>query len=250
MIFVSYSHPDEKWRQQFEMMSKPLSRAEGIKFWSDQDMKAGEWEPQLERAMKGAVAAVLLISGNFLASDYIMFKEWPCLLRAHRERGLMIIWAFLEPCDVKRYPQIMKFQAMTRGNLSPMSKMTNWQWQETMLRGCDMIDDFLKDLERPVINPAMKGKWLRRISNKVPLLAKPARRNVEVLVYAGNKWWRQGLIKAGSIETKIYLGDEKTLKGAKFTVRAITTEEPLTQQTYPNLPDYRTKSDEIVLVRN
>lgn len=101
MIFVSYSHADEKWRKRFEIMSKPLSRSEGMRFWSDRDLKAGEWEPQIEKAMKDAVATVLLVSDNFLASDYIIDKELPLLLRAHKTRGLMIFWAYLEPCDLK-----------------------------------------------------------------------------------------------------------------------------------------------------
>jgi hypothetical protein len=77
MIFVSYSHRDEAWRKQFEIISKPLSRAGSMRFWSDRDIKAGEWEKQIEAAMKGAVAAVLLVSDNFLASDYIVEKELP-----------------------------------------------------------------------------------------------------------------------------------------------------------------------------
>jgi hypothetical protein len=76
MIFVSYSHADEKWRKRFETILKPLSRSEGIRFWSDRDIKAGEWEPQIEKAMKDAVAAVLLVSDNFLASDYIIEKNF------------------------------------------------------------------------------------------------------------------------------------------------------------------------------
>ena len=91
MIFVSYSHQDETWRKRFETMSKPLSRAESMRFWSDRDIKAGEWEKQIETAIQGAVAAVLLVSDNFLASDYIIEKELPYLLRAHKARGLMIL---------------------------------------------------------------------------------------------------------------------------------------------------------------
>jgi len=64
-------------------------------FWSGRDLKTGEWEPQIERAMQEAVAAVLLVSDNFLFSDYIVNKELPCLLRAHKERRLMIVWAYL-----------------------------------------------------------------------------------------------------------------------------------------------------------
>ena len=87
MIFVSYSHQDETWRKRFETMAKPLSRAESMRFWSDKDIRAGEWEKQIEAAMRGAVAAVLLVSDNFLASDYIIEKELPHLMRAHTEQS-------------------------------------------------------------------------------------------------------------------------------------------------------------------
>lgn len=142
MIFVSYSHADEKWRKRFEIISKPLSRSEGMRFWSDRNLKAGEWEPQIKNAMKDAVAAVLLVSDNFLASDYIIEKELPYLMRAYKTHSLMIFWAYLEPCDLQRYPEITRFQAMSTGNLEPMSKLTEWQWKEIMVRGCGMIDEF------------------------------------------------------------------------------------------------------------
>lgn len=250
MIFVSYSHSDEKWRKRFEIISKPLSRSEGIRFWSDHDLRLGEWENQIEKAMKGAVAAVLLVSDSFLASDYIVSKELPLILRLAKQEGLAICWAYLEPCDLKRHPEITNFQAMTRGALEPMSKMTDWQWKECMLRGCDLIDDVLKGFERPVVNRNLNGRAFPRIADPLALLAKASRRDVEVLVYAGDrKWWRQKPIPAGSTETRIYLGTDQTKKGTKFPVCVMTTEKPLTQQTYLNLPDHRTKSDEIVLVR-
>ncbi|HKN00566.1 MAG TPA: toll/interleukin-1 receptor domain-containing protein [Candidatus Binataceae bacterium] len=249
MIFVSYSHRDEAWRKHFETISKPLARAESMRFWSDRDIKAGEWERQIEAAMKEAVAAVLLVSDNFLASDYIVEKELPYLLRAHQSRGLMIVWAYLEPCDIKRYKEITRFQAMTLGDLVPMAKMNPWQWKQTMLQGCDMIDGFLKTLEEPKINRGANGKTFPRISD-VQLLAQPARRTVEVLVFAlDGKWWRQSPIKPGTKVTKIHLGNDATRKGSKYRIVAMTTERPLTQQTYLSLPDYRTKSSEITLIR-
>jgi len=249
MIFVSYSHQDETWRKRFETMAKPLSRAESMRFWSDKDIRAGEWEKQIEAAMRGAVAAVLLVSDNFLASDYIIEKELPHLMRAHAERNLMIFWAYLEPCDVRRYKQITKFQAMTLGDLKPMSAMNQWEWKQAMLKGCDLIDGFLKNLERPYINPAVIGKSFPKIA-KIPLLARPARRRIDVLVYsADKKWWRQAGIDIGKITAKIQLGNDATKKGEKYKVVAMTTEKPLAQQTYLNLPDCRTRSKEITLIR-
>ena len=112
-----------------------------------------------------------------------------------------------------------------------------------------MIDDFLKGLECPAINSAVIGKSFPKVS-EIPLLAKPARRRVEVLVYsADKKWWRQSGIIAGNTSAKIQLGNDTTKKGTRYTVVAMTTDQPLTQQTYLSLPDCRTKSEEIALVR-
>lgn len=41
---------------------------------------------------------MLMVSDSFLASDYIMEKEVPHLLRANKERALLIFWLYLEPC--------------------------------------------------------------------------------------------------------------------------------------------------------
>jgi hypothetical protein len=54
---------------------------------------------------------------------------------------------------------------------------------------------------------------------------------------------------AGEKATKIHVGDAATKKGAKYEIVAMTTERPLTQQTYLSFPDYRTKSSEITLIR-
>ena len=199
--------------------------------------------------MQSALAAVLLVSDNFLASDYIMTKELPYFLGAYRERGLMILWMYLEPCDLKRHPEITKFQAMTLGELEPMSKMNDWKWKQTMVRGCEMIDDFLKGIERPVINANVKRKLFPRVTDSFPLLANPARRDVEVLVYSSDKkWWRQAPVRKGMTTAKIYLGNENTKPGTEFPVVAMTREKRLTQKTYLNLPDYRTKA-EVTLTR-
>jgi hypothetical protein len=68
---------------------------------------------------------------------------------------------------------------------------------------------------------------------------------------AGSKSWSTRLTKNGGASqpstpakntSKFRLGNDGTKKSTKYTVVAMTTEKPLTKQTYLNLPDYRTKS--------
>ena len=75
MIFVSYCREDKQWRERFEIMSKPLSRIMPIEFWSDEQLKAGEWDKQVKIAMDKAEAVVFLVSAEFLASRYIVETE-------------------------------------------------------------------------------------------------------------------------------------------------------------------------------
>ena len=66
---------------------------------------------------------------------------------------------------------------------------------------------------------------------------------------AGKKWWRRSGVDIGKSTAKIQLGNDATKKGEKYKVVAMTTEKPLAQQTYLNLPDCRTRSKEITLIR-
>lgn len=151
----------------------------------------------------------------------------------------------LEPCDMRHYParKIEEFQAITiDGNLKPFSDMKDADWQRTMVRGCEMIDDYLRQKERPLIHPdAMKKPKLKEITPDYQILEEPPRRRVEVLVFSGGKWWKQGGINPGSTKIRIHLGDAKTKPGTEFKVVAITTDEPLKETTYLNLPNHRTK---------
>lgn len=224
-----------------------------MQFWSDKQIGAGEWHRQIRGAMDKAEAVVFMVSPAFLASDYIIDMEVPYFLKANKERKLMIFWAYLEPCDLTHQPgkRIKEFQAMTfDGNLKPMSSMTNWQWEIAMVNGCQMIDrDFIKPLERPLIHPSAKKKpSLPRVAKDFLLLEKPARRDVEVLVYA-EKWWRQEVVKSGSCMATIYVGSATTKPGTEFKVIALTTDTPLTDKSYLNLPDHRTKSEQIIVKR-
>jgi hypothetical protein len=252
MIFVSYSHKNAEWLERWQMMSKPMSKANEMSFWSDINLQAGEWEAQINDAMQKSEAVVLLVSPAFLASDFIMTKELPHFLNAHEKQDKQIFWLYLEPCDMRHYParRIKEFQAITfDGNLKPLSDMKNADWQRAMICGCEMVDDYLRKKERPIIHANAKKKPLLGLSTPdFQILEKPPRRRVEVLVYAGGQWWKQGGVNPGSKSTKITLGDKNTKAGAEFKVAIITTDQPLHEQAYLNIPNHRTKQ-EIILKR-
>src|SRR6188508_2105989 len=87
VVFVSYSRADADWQQKFLVMLSPLARNRRLEVWSDQRISVGEqWRPELADAIERARVALLLVSPEFLASDYIMERELPALV----ERGVRL----------------------------------------------------------------------------------------------------------------------------------------------------------------
>jgi len=78
---------------------------------NDEEIKPGEkWRDKIEEALKSAKVAVLLVSQNFLASDFIKKEELPSLLKDAEKEGVKIIWVLVNSCGYK-YTALKDLQA-------------------------------------------------------------------------------------------------------------------------------------------
>lgn len=112
-IFVSYSHRDNDYLDRLLVHLKPLQRDGLIDTWVDTRLLAGDkWKKEIDAALKKARVAILLISADFLASDFIIKNELPPLLQAAEERGTLIIPVILRPCRFTREKVLREFQAI------------------------------------------------------------------------------------------------------------------------------------------
>lgn len=101
-IFVSYSHKDAAWHDMLQSQVGTGIYAETFEMWSDQKIGSGAiWMREIASAIASSRIALLLVSGNFLRSEFIVNSELRSILRlnevAHSgEEGLSIWWVPLE----------------------------------------------------------------------------------------------------------------------------------------------------------
>jgi len=112
-VFVSYSHEDAAWLERLQVHLKPLEREGLVELWADTRIATGsDWRRKIEQAMSTAQVAVLLVSADFLASDFIAANELPPLLQRAELDGLVIMPLILSPCLFEQTTSISRFQAV------------------------------------------------------------------------------------------------------------------------------------------
>jgi hypothetical protein len=92
-VFISYSHRDRTWLESLRTHLRPLVRDGALDPWDDTRIGPGqEWRAEIDQALARARVAVLLVSPDFLASDFIADVELPAILRAAQRGTLKVIW--------------------------------------------------------------------------------------------------------------------------------------------------------------
>src|SRR5512144_407460 len=104
-VFISYSHADEEWLERLKRHLKPLVREGYLDFWDDTHIHPGDdWQQEIRTALDKAQVAVLLISADFFASDFIDENELPPLLAAAQADGVRILPVILSESRFARDP--------------------------------------------------------------------------------------------------------------------------------------------------
>jgi len=97
-IFFCYAREDKTLLDQLMAHLSPLQREGLVSVWYDRDISAGaEWEPEIKAHLDTAQIVLLLISPNFIASDYAYGIEMQRALERHKRREAEVIPIILRP---------------------------------------------------------------------------------------------------------------------------------------------------------
>lgn len=99
-VFLSYAHEDEDFKNDLIKHLALLKRQSVIETWHDREMTAGdEWKGEINSNLEKADVVLLLVSADFLASDYCCDIEMRCALERHESDNAKVIPIILRAVD-------------------------------------------------------------------------------------------------------------------------------------------------------
>lgn len=120
-IFFCYAHEDEPLLDQLQQHLKPLQRQGIIDMWYDQDINAGtEWERVINEHLNTADIILLLISPDFIDSEYCYSVEMKRALERHEQGEAHVIPIILRHVHWE-IQSLYKLQALPKDALPVIS---------------------------------------------------------------------------------------------------------------------------------
>jgi TIR domain len=111
-IFISYAHEDEEFRANILKPLRALEDKYQVELWDDTCIKVGdEWEGKIQTSLRKARVAMLLISQDFSASNYIRRFELPVLRERYNNNELKLIGVIIGKVDLEPL-ELGKFQTI------------------------------------------------------------------------------------------------------------------------------------------
>ena len=111
-VFCCYAHEDEHLLNELKRHLSPQQRQQLINVWYDRDINAGtEWEQEIKKHLNEAHIILLLISSDFISSEYCYGTEMKRALELHKRGEARVIpvilcpvggWEKVPPGDIQR----------------------------------------------------------------------------------------------------------------------------------------------------
>jgi hypothetical protein len=159
--FISYSHKDSKFLDDFREHLSALKRQNLLEEWTDHEIHPGEIIDEcVHEQMESAELFLLLVSSSFLASEYCYNREFQRALE-RQEAGLArIVPIIIRECDW-RIPQLQKFKALPKDGKAVASP--HWS---SIDAGFANVVESLRRLLKGGITPTSNVKPVRKSKSK------------------------------------------------------------------------------------
>jgi formylglycine-generating enzyme required for sulfatase activity len=162
-LFCSYSREDEPYRKALEVHLSPLKRQyQNLVTWYDRLLEPGsDWDARIKEELDAADIIVLLVSPDFLHSNYCYETEVARALQRHKDGTACVIPVLLRPTHIQGEP-LFQLNGYPKG-LKPITK-----WDDRDEAYVDVVGGIRQAIDRlsdkrptPVSQPQPNGMQLQ-----------------------------------------------------------------------------------------
>ncbi len=156
LVFISYSHNDRKWVDRLLIHLKPLGRGISFDVWDDSRIKPGsKWHCDIDIALRSAAVAILLVSANFLASDFVMDEEVPVLIQNAETHGTIVIPVLVTP-SLFHHSALRDFESINSLEV-PLSSLSAHKRDEVFVKLAVTIAAAMSERNSPTSRPGYES---------------------------------------------------------------------------------------------
>jgi hypothetical protein len=146
-IFCSYAHEDEEHLDELRTTLRGLERQGLIEWWHDREIVPGwEWEEDIDKNLRTAELILLLVTPDFMSSDYVFEKEIDRAIERHQRGEARVIPIIVRPADWEWAP-FGKLQALPKD----AKPITTWLNQDEAW--LDVVRGIRKAVEKRTSEP-------------------------------------------------------------------------------------------------
>ena len=136
-VFFSYCREDSRWLKELKTSLAGIENEVRLNVWDDSRISpASEWRREIDEALSTAAAAVLLLSPDFFASEFISKSELPPLLEAARRGELKLFSVIVSPCA---HDQITDVFQTVNDPARPLTTLTDAERQSVWKRLLEQV---------------------------------------------------------------------------------------------------------------
>jgi hypothetical protein len=149
-IVLCYARKDERALNKLETHLKSIQREGLVKLWYDRNISAGtEWEGEIDEHLNTAQIILLLVSPDFIASEYCYGIEMRTALERHERGEAHIVPIILRPTDWETTP-LGKLQALPKDGKA----VVKWRSQDDAY--VNIAKELRKTIEEMSKQPTVK----------------------------------------------------------------------------------------------
>ena len=140
--FISYSHHDKAALDRLHVHLKNLTRGGHIETWYDRDILAGSGlNAEIARELEAADLFLLLVSPDFIASDYCVEREMKRALERHAAGAARVVPIIVEECDWKAMGELRQLKAV------PTDGKAISEWANANTAYLDVVQELRRIIE-------------------------------------------------------------------------------------------------------